>query len=97
MAEWTIAIPPWRDKTVAYVYGLYLKSIKTGTYYIGSTKNIDKRLLNHNAGLSRWTKRGIPWILIYTESYKTRSEAITRELKIKSYKSGNEFRKVIQS
>ncbi len=75
------------------VYILYSKKIEK--YYIGSTKDIHQRVIHHNAGLSRWTKQGIPWILVYTETYVTRGEAVKREAKIKSYKGGNEFRKLL--
>ena len=39
----------------------------------------------HNAGESKATKHGVPWILTHTESFGTRSEAAKRE---RYYKSG---------
>ncbi len=78
------------------MYTVYvLKSSKNDKYYIGSTSDIDQRIRNHNAGLSKWTKSGVPWIIIHTETYATRGEAVKREKLIKSYKSGNEFHKLI--
>ncbi|MCZ8198788.1 MAG: GIY-YIG nuclease family protein [Flavobacterium sp.] len=52
-------------------------------YYTGQTNNIDDRLRRHNNGLSSSTKSGKPWVLIYKIEFKTRSEAMLLELKIK--------------
>jgi putative endonuclease len=41
-------------------------------------------LQEHNAGKSKSTRAGKPWDLIYTESFKTRSEVVQREQKIKA-------------
>jgi len=91
-------IPKYRVLSPSIMYTVYvLKSTLNNKYYIGSTSNISQRIINHNAGFSRWTKHGIPWIMVYSEEYLTRSEALIREKKIKSYKSGNEFKKLIQS
>ena len=56
-----------------------LQSSKSGKLYIGQTENIEDRLNRHNKGYSKSTKFGIPWELIYTEEYATRSEAMKRE------------------
>ena len=56
-------------------------------YYVGSTQNIDDRLKRHNSGRSTFTKRGIPWKLVYQKQYLTKSEAYQAELYIKSQKS----------
>ena len=66
-------------------YILFSKSINT--YYVGSTGNITDRLNRHNTGRSTYTKRGIPWVLVYRKEYATKSEAYQAELYIKSQKS----------
>jgi predicted GIY-YIG superfamily endonuclease len=39
-----------------------LKSIaKPGKSYIGITQDLDRRLEEHNSGLSQYTKKFIPW------------------------------------
>ena len=68
-----------------YVYILY--SLKIDRYYTGYTDDIPWRLQRHNAGWGRYTKRGIPWTLQYTESFETKHEAIRREREIKQKKS----------
>ena len=79
------------------MYKVYiLFSEKTKKYYIGHTENLDNRLLRHNSGLVRSTKSGIPWVIVYTENYRSRQEAYRRELQIKSYKKGEAFKKLIR-
>ena len=77
------------------VYILYSVSIKQ--YYIGHTGNLEQRLKRHNAGLVRSTKPGVPWKFIYQEKYLTKQEAYKRELRIKSYKGGEAFKKLIEN
>ncbi len=48
----------------------------------------------HNSGRQRSTKHGIPFILVYTETFHNRSEAETREKQIKSYKGGEAFKRL---
>lgn len=67
---------------VNFVY--IIKSISHDTRYVGVTVNLLKRLLEHNSGKCRYTKGRIPWCIIYTEEYKTLSEARKREIFLKS-------------
>ncbi|PIY92779.1 MAG: endonuclease, partial [Candidatus Magasanikbacteria bacterium CG_4_10_14_0_8_um_filter_42_12] len=43
----------------------------------------------------RSTKSGVPWKLVYTELFNTKSDAYKREMQIKSYKGGNAFRELL--
>ena len=72
-----------------------LKSLVKNRFYIGHTADLDKRLREHNAGRTRSTKAYAPWNVIYTENYGTKSQAVKRELEIKSYKSGIKFYSLI--
>jgi putative endonuclease len=65
-----------------FTYVLYSKTLSKR--YVGSTGSIEKRLKEHNAGKSRFTKGGIPWYLIYKESFVTLSDARKRESFLKS-------------
>ena len=58
--------------------------------YTGCTENLEKRILEHNAGKQRSTRGGIPWNLLYIENYNTLSEARKRESYLKS-RSGRRF------
>ena len=68
-----------------YVYMLISVEIKPVTY-VGYTKDINKRLLLHNAGKGAKFTRGRKWKLIYKELLKSKSEAISREYYIKNNK-----------
>lgn len=65
-----------------YVY--YLKSSKNGDIYIGSTKNLENRIRLHNSGKVRSTKFYRPWKLLNSELYNLRSEAMKREMFLKT-------------
>ena len=71
------------------VYVLYSPAHKK--IYTGFTSNLDKRLLSHNSwGTKGWTIKFRPWILIHSESYDSKKDAILREKELKSGK-GREF------
>jgi putative endonuclease len=53
--------------------------------YIGQTKNLENRLLEHNeTALKGFTVAYRPWILVHHEVYETRGEAMKREKYLKS-------------
>jgi len=62
-----------------------------GISYVGSTNNIERRLAEHNSGKSSYTKKFIPWELIYKEECQDRKAALKRE---KYYKSPAGRRKI---
>jgi putative endonuclease len=75
-----------------YVY--VLRNEFSRRHYIGSTNNLHRRLEEHNRGHTRSTKSSGKWEIVYTEQFQDEIEARRRELKIKSYKGGNAFKKL---
>ena len=67
-----------------YIY--VLQSQNNGEIYIGSTNDLKRRLNDHNEGLCKATKFGIPWILEMSVAVKTEEKA--RELE-KYFKTGS--------
>ena len=66
-------------------YTVYLLlSLQTKRTYVGQTEDVENRLGRHNAGYIRSTKAYRPWNLIHVEEYSTRSEAMKREIWMKS-------------
>ena len=63
----------------------YILECSDGTYYIGSTNNLEKRLIQHNALKSgaHYTKIRRPVYLKYKEEYATLGEARKREAQLK--------------
>jgi len=66
-------------------------------YYIGQTSQPEERVNQHNRGESSYTKAGIPWKLVYRESFHTRSEAMKREKQLKASKNREYIRRLIHS
>ncbi len=73
-----------------------LKSKINGKHYIGSTEDLEKRLIKHNSGQVKATKHYKPWGIIHQEMFLTRNEAYKRELQIKKYKGGEAFKKLLK-
>jgi putative endonuclease len=68
-------------------YFVYIiQSQVNGSLYIGQTRDLQDRLIRHNQGRSRYTKAKRPWTLLYSEQFKTGSEASKRESELKSHK-----------
>jgi putative endonuclease len=76
-----------------HVYILY--SVITDRYYVGQTANLEDRLKRHNQGRSKYTKSGIPWKLVFSESFVSRSEAEELEKRIKGSESRTELQSYI--
>ena len=78
------------------MYQVYiLRSLKNGKSYVGYTsKNVDKRLEEHNIGSNAWTKRNGPFKLVYYESYFCVKDAYNREQFFKSG-IGKRIKKII--
>ena len=63
---------------------IYIVECSDGTYYTGYTNNIKKRIIAHNEGKgAKYTRGRGPVALKHQESYKTKSEAMSREYTIK--------------
>ena len=76
-----------------YFYVLY--SLKDDKLYKGYSADIGKRLIKHNAGGTASTKHRRPLILIYTEIFNSKTDAIKRENWAKSKEGGPEIVKLL--
>ncbi len=76
-----------------YVY--ILRSQTTSRYYIGSTNNLKRRLFEHNSGKTKSLWKHVPLEIIYSEVYTGKTDALGCEKQIKSYKSGEAFKKLL--
>ena len=72
------------ESQVSMYYVYVLQSLTFNTRYVGSTADIEMRLIEHNSGRVLYTKGRKPWKLIYSEEFTTRSDARRRELFLKS-------------
>jgi putative endonuclease len=80
-----------------YVYILY--SQKLNRYYIGTTDDPSRRLLEHNTQKHKdaYTCKGIPWELMLSYACKTSKSAYDLERFIKRMKSRVFIEKVINT
>jgi putative endonuclease len=76
-----------------YVY--VLKSLKDNNLYIGQTSDLEKRIDEHNSGICKSTKARIPFKIVHSETYETRSEAMKREKELKSGKGRKYIRELL--
>lgn len=77
-----------------YTYILF--SEKLNKYYVGACTEMGRRLYEHNIGHSKFTRLGMPWIVVYKEYYDTLVDAKKRELAIKRMKSRQYIEQLIQ-
>lgn len=79
------------------MYTVYiLHSLSKDKFYVGHTANLDDRLNRHNSGRSKATESGVPWEIVFTQHFQTKSEAYQFEIKIKKQKSKKYIQKIIQ-
>ena len=67
-------------------FHIYMLQCSDGSYYVGHTDNIDKRISEHLQGMiSGYTKTRLPVKVVYTQDFGTRDEAIIAERQIKKW------------
>ncbi len=68
-------------------YYVYILRCCDGSYYVGSTENLQERITTHNNGKGpSYTARRRPVQLVYSEVHKTKSLAVRRERQIKKWR-----------
>lgn len=60
--------------------------------YVGWTNDVARRLAKHNAGKGARSTRGRVWVLLHTERFASRREAMSREWHLKRDRA---FRKTL--
>lgn len=64
----------------------YILECSDGSYYVGSTKNLEKRIAQHNAGEgAEYTKHRLPVKLVYFEECLSIEDAFLREKQIQGW------------
>jgi putative endonuclease len=64
---------------------------------VGSTNDLQRRLIDQNCGKTKYTRQGEIWELKYFEIFQTRQEAYNREMAIKKRKSRKYIVELISS
>lgn len=65
---------------------MYILECADGSYYTGSTKNLERRLWEHQNGLgAKHTSKRLPVKLVYCEFYDRVSDAFYREKQVQGW------------
>jgi len=69
-------------------FAYLLKSVSVGTKktYVGYSVDVEKRLIQHNSNTGAKSTRGYKWKIVYQKKFKTKSEAMSYEYKLKNDK-----------
>lgn len=65
-------------------YAYVIRSLVVPFLYKGHCQDLDKRLRQHNSGMTRSIKKLGPFEIVYFEVFETRAEAIARETYFKT-------------
>jgi len=76
-------------------YRVYILQNREGRFYIGLSDDVARRVEQHNAGSSKWTKGKGPWTLIWQSEEMNLSSARKLELLLKRQKGGVGFYRMI--
>jgi putative endonuclease len=76
---------PAQAKAPKTFYVYVLRSSKTGNRHVGYCENLEQGLRWHNAGHSTATRHGVPWIMVWSEVFSSKPDAIIKE---RYYKTG---------
>lgn len=75
---------------------IYILQSERGKFYVGSTINLEVRYSRHLRHTATATTKTGEWHLFAFRNCNSLEEARKIEKKVKSYKSGNGFKKIIR-
>ncbi len=85
-----------RPELKFFMYFLYIiKSTHKNYNYVGTTNNLNRRIMEHNSGKNKSTRHFKPFILCYKEEYKSLSEARKKEWFLKCTPQGGKLKRKI--
>ena len=77
------------------MFWVYILQNPSGSFYIGHTDDVEKRLRSHNRTdkiFGKFTRKNGPWAIVWSEEHPDRSSAMRREREIKKWKSARLIR-----
>jgi predicted GIY-YIG superfamily endonuclease len=75
-------------------YQAYVLQNDGGRFYIGLSEDVQLRLQQHNQGISKWTRKHLPWSLVWMSNPMSLSDARKLENQLKRQKGGIGFSKM---
>jgi putative endonuclease len=77
------------------LYYVYLLQNDEGRLYIGSTSDLERRVLRHQDNEGGWTRGRGPWRLVRQETFDDRAKAMKRERSLKTGRTNIELRRAL--
>ncbi len=84
--EWFTAHYFCYDTSLMHFYCVYILRCKDQKLYIGSTKDLKRRLKEHQVGKNKSTTKRLPIELVYFEGHQSKEDAERRERYFKTAK-----------
>jgi len=78
-------------------YTYVLLSLKDKNFYIGFTRNVEKRFEEHQSGAIQSTKGRRPYILVFYEMHQSKLDAFRRERYFKTTKGKKTLRQMLRN
>jgi predicted GIY-YIG superfamily endonuclease len=65
---------------------MYILECSDGSYYVGSTRDLEGRLFQHRQGMgAKYTSRRLPIKLVYSEEFERVADAYAREKQVQNW------------
>ncbi|MBQ3716699.1 MAG: GIY-YIG nuclease family protein [Fibrobacter sp.] len=65
---------------------MYILKCSDGSYYTGSTRDLEKRVMEHNMGMgANYTRKHLPVELVYFEEFQRVDDAYAREKQVQGW------------
>ena len=75
---------------------VYILKSKSGLYYVGSTDNIERRLVQHNSGHTHSTNRMGDLELVFSQEFPSLKDARNIEFRLKKLKRKYYIEKIVK-
>ena len=82
---WGVARRSGRQ-TLDMIYTVYVLKDESKYTYTGCTSNLEVRIWEHNNKVTKSTRKGKNWKVVYTKDFNTKSEALRYERFLKTGK-----------
>src|SRR6185436_9020123 len=86
LTSFGVTRPPSVTENESFMAWMYILKCADDSYYVGSTKNLDLRISQHQSGKgSRYTSGRLPVELVYGEEYDRIADAYAREKQVQNW------------
>lgn len=89
-------MPGNENPNISFRYVYVLQSLRGEHLYIGFTKDLKRRLQEHNDGLNFSTKPYAPWMVIHYEAYGDEKDAHRREKYLKTSQGSRLLKRMLK-